>query len=170
MWLRSPRGTVLSLSMALCVALTACSIAEEVPPCPFTGEGDSAPSAGCLVVVHNKVLVVESTYGGVTPPGGKTQERESAQCAAHRETLEETGLDLMPGELFHVFDTGFHLYHCEIHARSGTVELGPLREVKGWYWLSVEDFDKVEWRYAGQGEVLRRLLTGESNGDRIHGR
>ncbi len=128
------------------------------PPCPFRGEPDRAPSAGCLVVVHNRVLVVESVYGGVTPPGGKTLAGESAQCAAHRETWEETGLNLLPGELVHVFDTGFHLYYCEIHAGSGAIELGLPKEVTNWYWLPLEQFDKVSWRFPGQGEVLRRLL------------
>lgn len=139
-----------------------CSASSSMPSCPISGAGDAAPSAGCLVVIHGKVLVVESSYGGVTPPGGKTFPGESAQCAAHRETWEETGLDLMPGELVHVFDTGFHLYNCYIHADSGGVELGPTREVKGWRWLDVEDFDQVKWRYRGQGEKLHRLLTGEN--------
>jgi 8-oxo-dGTP pyrophosphatase MutT (NUDIX family) len=129
-----------------------------VPPCPYTGEPDFAVSAGCLVHVHGRVLVVVSSWGGVTPPGGKAREGESAQCAAHRETWEETGLDLRPGRLIHVFDTGFHLYDCEIHAGSGAVELGPKREVRGWRWLSIDDFDQVEWRYPGQGEALYRLL------------
>jgi 8-oxo-dGTP pyrophosphatase MutT (NUDIX family) len=141
--------------------LTACSSSNSAPPCPFTGQGDQAPSAGCLVVIHGKILVVESTYGGLTPPGGKTTRGEPAQCAAHRETWEETGLNLMPGELVHVFETGFHLYRCQIHAESGAVELGPLREVKSWSWLLVEDFDKVEWRYPGQGEELHRLIMAE---------
>ena len=142
--------------------LSGCVATEGAPPCPFSGEADNAPSAGCLVLVHGKILVVESTYGGVTPPGGKATKGESAQCAAHRETWEETGLDLMPGELVHVFDTGFHLYYCHIHADSGMVELGPAREVKGWYWLSIDDFDKVEWRYVGEGQILRHLLTVEN--------
>jgi 8-oxo-dGTP pyrophosphatase MutT (NUDIX family) len=139
----------------------ACAGDRQAPACPFEGEGDSAPSAGCLVVVHGRMLVVESIYGGVTPPGGKAARGESAQCAAHRETWEETGLDLHPGELLAVFDTGFHLYHCEIHAGSGMVELGPLKEVKDWYWLPVEDFDKVQWRFEGQGQKLQRILMAQ---------
>lgn len=149
------------LLLVALVMISGCAASKEAPSCPFDGEADYARSAGCLVPVHGKILVVESTYGGITPPGGKTSKGESAQCAAHRETWEETGLDLMPGELVHVFDTGFHLYYCSIHARSGVVELGPLREVKGWYWLSVDDFDKAQWRYSGQGKILRDLLSGK---------
>lgn len=157
-----PRAVVRLLRLWLPLLLVqACAAGREAPPCPFEGEGDSAPSAGCLVVVHGKMLVVESIYGGVTPPGGKAGRGESAQCAAHRETWEETGLDLYPAELMAVFDTGFHLYSCEIHAGSGMVELGPLKEVKNWYWLPVEDLDKVQWRFEGQGQTLQRILMGE---------
>ncbi len=147
--------------LAGALLLAGCGSAPEVPPCPFRGEPDIAPSAGCLAYVHGRVLVVESSKGGVTPPGGKTRAGESAQCAAHRETWEETGLDLLPGRLLHVFDTGFHLYYCEIHAGTGAVVLGPPREVKGWFWLPVEEFDRVQWRFPHQGEQLRRLLIGE---------
>lgn len=148
-----------AVAILAAMAVGGCGTTRAVPPCPFRGEPDAAISAGCLVQVHGKILVVVSSKGGVTPPGGKTREGESAQCAAHRETWEETGLNLMPGQLIHVFDTGFHLYHCEIHSGSGGVELGSLREVRGWRWLAIEDFDQVEWRYPGQGEALRRLLT-----------
>ena len=98
--------------------LAGCS-SHEAPPCPYLGEPDFAPSGGCLAVVHGKILVVESRRGGVSPPGGKSLPGESAQCTAHRETFEETGLDLIPRQLIHVFDTGFHLYFCEIHSGSG---------------------------------------------------
>ena len=149
-------GSRLLLSLLL---VSACSPATDYR-CSFEGEPDDAPSAGCLTVVHNKVLLVDSRSGGVTPPGGKTREGESAQCAAHRETLEETGLDLIPRQLVHVFDTGFHLYYCEIHAGSGRIDAAVM-EVKRGFWLDIEDFDTVKWRYPGQGEVLQQLLNPE---------
>lgn len=160
---RPGRLLLLPAAAMLAVALlpAGCGTAPQVPPCPYQGEPDFASSAGCLAYVHGRILVVESSHGGVTPPGGKTYPGESAQCAAHRETWEETGLDLMPRQLLHVFDTGFHLYYCEIHAGTGTVVLGPPREVRGWSWLPLEDFDRVKWRFPGQGEQLRRLLSGE---------
>lgn len=137
--------------------LGACSHSDG-PPCPFQGEPDIALSAGCLAVVHGRVLVVDSRKGGLTPPGGKSQGDESAQCAAHRETYEETGLDLLPRKLLRVFDTGFHLYYCEIHTRSGLIEPAAL-EVRRGFWLPVEEFGDVQWRYPGQGEALYKLVT-----------
>ncbi|PLW69971.1 NUDIX hydrolase [Pseudohalioglobus lutimaris] len=145
--------------------LSACASAAT-PPCPYQGEPDYAASAGCLAVVHGKMLVVGSRTGGVTPPGGKARDGESAQCAAHRETYEETGLDLIPRELVAVFDTGFHLYFCEIHAQSGSIEADVL-EVKRGYWLDFTDFDKVRWRYPGQGERLYQLLQPQDQTDDI---
>ena len=144
---------------AVLLALFAGACSSPPPkPCPFEGEADFAPSAGCLTVVHGKMLVVDSRRGGLTPPGGKSRDGESAQCAAHRETLEETGLDLIPRDLIHVFDTGFHLYACEIHAQSGSLE-PEVMEVKRGLWLDISQFDAVQWRYEGQGRILSEILA-----------
>ena len=151
----------LAISLSL-LLLAACQAASEPKrACPYQGEPDEAPSAGCLVVVHGKMLVVDSRRGGLTPPGGKVKKGESAQCTAHRETLEETGLDLNPGELLKVFDTGFHLYACEIHAESGSIDAAIL-EVKRSFWLDLDDFDAVQWRYPGQEKILREILMPDS--------
>ena len=145
-----------ALGAVAATMLTACST-SGVPTCPYTGQPDYAPSAGCLAVVHGRILVVESRTGRLSPPGGKALQGESAQCAARRETFEETGLDLVPGKLLQVFDTGFHLYYCEIKHDSGDIEHNPL-EVKRGYWLPFDQFDAVMWRYPGQGKQLYRLL------------
>ena len=149
------------IPLFLCLLLGACVAAPE-SNCPYKGEADYAPSAGCLTVVHGKMLVVDSRAGGLTPPGGKTRADEPAQCAAHRETLEETGLDLIPGQLMAVFDTGFHLYACEIHAGSGSIEAAVM-EVKRGFWLDLADFDSVQWRFPGQDKVLREILMPASS-------
>lgn len=143
---------------------------ERGPACPYTGPPDYAPSAGCLALVHGRALVVQSRFGAIGPPGGSARAGESAQCTAHRETLEETGLDLMPGRLLHTFDTGFNLYLCDIHAGSGAIEPVHIDEVKQAFWLPVDEFDQHTWRFAGQGEVLRQLrlqlaTQGSTNND-----
>lgn len=151
----------LSIPLLLSLLLGACSAAPQ-SNCPYKGEPDYAPSAGCLTVVHGKMLVVDSRTGGLTPPGGKVKGEESAQCTAYRETLEETGLDLIPRQLMTVFDTGFHLYACEIHAGSGSIEAAVM-EVKRGFWLDLTDFDSVQWRFPGQDKVLREILMPESS-------
>ena len=147
-------------SLIVLLMLGACS-AQADRSCPYDGEPDYAIAAGCLTVVHGKMLVVDSRTGGLTPPGGKSKEGESAQCTAHRETYEETGLDLFPRELLAVFETGFHLYSCDIHAGSGHIKPAVM-EVKRGFWLDLSDFDSVQWRYPGQDKILRTILMPES--------
>jgi 8-oxo-dGTP diphosphatase len=145
-----------ALIPALLILLSAC--ANSAPPCPIANSVDRAPSAGCLVVVHNRILVVEGRSGRISPPGGKASSGESAQCAAHRESYEETGLDLMPGDLVATFESGFNLYYCAIHADSGGLE--PVRplEIGRAFWLHGDDFAATDWRFEGQGQVLMDLL------------
>ena len=142
--------------IVLLTAVTGCT--ERAPACPYAGPPDYAPSAGCLALVHGRALVIQARLGGIGPPGGSAREGESAQCTAHRETLEETGLDLMPGRLLNTFDTGFNLYLCDIHAGSGTINPVHIDEVKQAFWLPVDEFDQHTWRFAGQGEALRQLM------------
>ncbi|MEM1112417.1 MAG: NUDIX domain-containing protein [Pseudomonadota bacterium] len=153
-----------TLIVSLSFLLAACA-GSEAPDCPFTGVGANAPSAGCLVSLDGRILLVENGAGKVSPPGGKTQSGESAQCAAHRETFEETGLDLAVGPLLMTFDTGFNLYRCEIHENSGEITLQRPMEVSRAYWLLVQDVERVRWRYPGQGEILRDLLQRQNKGD-----
>ena len=142
--------------IVLLAAVTGCT--QPIPVCPYVGPPDYAPSAGCLALVHSRVLVVQTRLGGIGPPGGSARDGESAQCAAHRETLEETGLDLLPGRLLHTFDTGFNLYLCDIHAGSGRIDPVHIGEVKQAFWLPMDEFDQHTWRFGGQGEALRQLL------------
>ena len=84
------------------------------------------------------------------------------------EFREETGLDLLPRQLLRTFDTGFNLYYCEIHSGSGSIEPRSFFEVQRAYWLPLEDFGRVDWRFPGQGQeleqMLRRAMAQESQG------
>ena len=143
-------------ALVSCLLLAAC--AATPPPCPYDGPPDIAPSAGCLAIIHGRVLVVSNAEGRIGPPGGSAHPKESAQCTAHRETFEETGLDLLPRQLLRTFDTGFNLYYCEIHSGSGAIEPRSFFEVQRAYWLPLEDFARVEWRFPGQGQELELML------------
>ena len=139
-----------------CLLLAGCI--STPPPCPYQGPPDVAPSAGCLAVIHGRILVVRNPEGKVGPPGGGARASEPAQCTAHRETFEETGLDLLPRQLLRTFDSGFNLYYCEIHSGSGAIQPRSFFEVQRAYWLPMEDFGGVDWRFAGQGQELERML------------
>lgn len=103
------------------------------------------------------MLVVRDLQGRLSPPGGSAENGESAQCAAFRETWEETGLVLEPDRLLEVFDTGFHLYLCQHHDASGEVDPPPRLEVRDAFYLSPDDFGAWSWRFPGQETVLKRL-------------
>ncbi|MEZ5501649.1 MAG: NUDIX hydrolase [Halioglobus sp.] len=134
------RGSALA---ALLGALVAC--AEPAPPCPFTGTPDTAPSAGCFATSDEGLLMVQGLNGKISLPGGSSEPGESAQCTAFRETWEETGLRLQPGELLRVFSTGFHLYRCDGTSTSGT-HRAPTPEVRAAFYLGVDQFGSYDWR------------------------
>lgn len=143
---------------ALALAVAAATGVAGRPPCPFTGSPEYAPSAGCLTAVDGRLLVVEYHSGKLSPPGGKAKEGESAQCAAHRETYEETGLDLLPVVLAATFDTGFKLYFCNMHSGSGELHVDNPLEIRRARWLPLDQVPKSSWRFPGQGEALVRIL------------
>jgi len=147
----------------LSIALASCRPAA--PPCPFTGEPEFAPSAGCLALVHGRILVIKNPEGKVGPPGGSALEGEAAQCTAHRETFEETGLDLLPRQRLRTFDTGFNLYYCEIHSHSGSIAPKSFFEVQHAYWLPLDGFGEVQWRFPGQGQELEQMLRSAMAGE-----
>lgn len=154
------RADGICLAALLAVILGGCA-AESAPPCPLPASTAQAPSAGCLAILDGGVLLVENFKGKLSPPGGSANDGESAQCTAFRETWEETGLLLEPEQLLDVFDTGFHLYRCHHHATSGRIDPPARLEVRDAFYLAPSDFDRWEWRFPGQEQVIRRLAEAE---------
>ena len=148
--------TVLFLVALVC----ACS---KQPECSVKDGGNSlAPSSGCLVVDQGEVLLVKIMGGSYGPPGGSVNKRESAQCAAERETWEETGVEARAGELVMTFENGFQLYACEsVSGREITITR-PL-EIKDADWFSYEQLGQLRWRYPEQGSIIRQLLQGSES-------
>jgi len=87
---------------------------EGQPPCridPKFSYSDVS-NAGCLIVSGNEMLSVRQLSGKLGLPGGTKDKGEIAQCTAHRETWEETGLDIKVGRVLKRYKNRFILFHC----------------------------------------------------------
>ncbi|MGI9290509.1 MAG: NUDIX hydrolase [Gammaproteobacteria bacterium] len=132
--------------------------------CPETLPTDNRyGNAGCLITRDNKVLVLRHMPSGkIDLPSGRAKPREPAQCTAHRETLEETGLDLEVGDLLGEFNSGFLLYSCQsadgIYPDPLKVPLSARLEVLQLFWAELKGMDKNDWRFPSQLEEIRRHI------------
>ena len=138
----------------LTVMLAGCSAAPE---CVFEGEPLTAKSAGCLVYQEQALLLVSSHQDLWGPPGGSVDAEESAQCAAVRETWEETGVVVTAGRLARVFDNGFHLFWCTPSMTSEPRVLRPF-EVKTNGYIPTSRFAELTWRFPDQAAELITLM------------
>lgn len=142
------------------LALLGCGANQ--PLCPDNSPKLAVKSAGCMVLRQNQLLVVEGYNGKLSIPGGSGDANESAQCTAHRETWEETGLDVRPMELVRVFDNGFHLFRCDYDANSGRIDPPFRLEIKRAFWLAPEAFGQYHWRFPGQEKWLAQQIQQSS--------
>ena len=144
-----------TLVLLTALMLSACS---RQPACSVASGDMGVPSAGCLAVENGEVLLVEITGGTYGPPGGSVDNDESAQCAAERETWEETGVQVSAIELAAEFDNGFRLYWCE--AASGReIEISRPIEIQHADWYAPDLFQKLKWRYANQADIIQTLMS-----------
>lgn len=151
MFSRLPLLLILGLSLAGC--------GSHLPACKTAAVTVAPPSAGCLALRGDSLLVVRMRdTGRISVPGGSAYPGETAACTAQRETQEETGLLLKPGPLVAEFDTGFHLLHCTSSDPHPEPASGFNWEVERAYWLPLAEFEQVRWRFPGQGAELRPLV------------
>ncbi|MCC2616413.1 NUDIX hydrolase [Aestuariibacter halophilus] len=84
----------------------ACRVADTVEPRPTA-------NAGCIIRYGNHMLMLRHRVSGkLDLPGGTAHTGESAQCTAHRETFEETGLNVEVRQHLGTFEAGFEVYEC----------------------------------------------------------
>ena len=147
--------TLGAMCLMVTVSLSACS---RQPACSVVSGDMGVPSAGCLAVDNGELLLVKIMGGTYGPPGGSVSTNESAQCAAERETWEETGVQVSAGELAAEFDNGFRLYWCE-SASGREIEISRPIEIQHADWYAPELFQHLKWRYANQADIIQTLLN-----------
>ncbi|GAB3099127.1 NUDIX hydrolase [Aestuariicella hydrocarbonica] len=163
----------LILSVAVMPIVSGCTQTPAPPDCPDTLVTSPAKSAGCLAVHQHRLLVVQGINQKISIPGGSGNPQEPAHCTAHRETWEETGLNVRPTKLVRVFDNGFHLFECqwgaEVQAQqppkqSEVLDTPPFfLEIRQAMWLNSKDFAQYEWRFPEQREWLQQLTNDTSH-------
>lgn len=89
----------------------------DVPSCNVSEsllEDKSSANAGCLIMQNEKTLLVRD-YNNHTYsiPAGTSNKIESAACTAHRETFEESGINVQVVKKLYVTDNGFNIFLCE---------------------------------------------------------
>lgn len=145
----------------LCLLLPGAVLAD----CPRVAgqEDDRRANAGCLILHEDKVLLITHRWGGkLGVPGGTREADELAQCTAHRETGEETGLAVTVGRRLAVMKNGFHLYRCYpeqvLSPQPLPVPTAALAEVKALDWHSLASLDRDSWRFAYQFDLFLEVV------------
>lgn len=136
------------------------------PPCrTAVDEPDFAFAAGCLVTQGERMLVVRHRYGGgLGVPGGRAGNGENAQCVAHRETWEETGVDVVVHDLVKRFNNGFVLYRCVPAGDTATdadeleVPATGRNEITRVIWIDPRATQASDWRFPRDYPEILRLL------------
>lgn len=159
--------TVLALAFAFVLALVGgCDLHPDAPPCRVENpQPDYRANAGCVVLAGNRVLVLTHRQDGkLGIPGGASEPGESAQCTAHRETFEETGLDVRVGRRLGRMRYGFTLYLCHTDQPMDPAEKPELP----WYarpemtdarWMRPDSIPMERWRYAEQSRAFLKLMN-----------
>lgn len=150
-------GALLSIFNAEVVAQPECRTAFDEP--------DFAFAAGCLVRSGDRMLMVRHRFSGkLGMPAGAANAGESAQCVAHRETWEETGVAVVVHGLISRLGTGMALYRCEpVDAavalsdelavpRSGVAEISEVM------WRDPRTTEAAEWRFPRDYPVIVNIF------------
>lgn len=110
------------LTVIICVlTFLGCQpLSPSVPSCRVSETASQIPSpenvkaAACLIRIENSILMIRHRLSGKLDfPAGGVKGSESARCAAHRETWEETGFNLEVGRLLTYSSSGMPIFHCQ---------------------------------------------------------
>lgn len=140
--------------------------ASAQPPCRTASDDPEFEfAAGCLVRDGDRMLAVRHRFGGKLGfPGGRAGSGESAQCVAHRETWEETGVEVVVHGMLKRFGNGFALYRCELvdstvaRADELDVPLSGRNEITRVIWIDPRTTRAADWRFPRDYPEILRLF------------
>jgi len=100
-------------------------------------------AAVCLIKTQNKVVLIRHRLSGkLDYPGGTANDGESLSCAAHRETWEETGFNVLVRKQLGRTSNGLALFACDLDAG---IDLMPDNvSPPSWAALEVVAIEKVD--------------------------
>ncbi len=136
---------------------------REYPAAPVIAVGAIIRHQDRLVLIRRDK---EPAKGFWTFPGGAVELGESLQDAVRREVLEETGLQVEPGEVATVIDhvardeagaVRYHYIIVDYYARPVRGALQPGGDVSDARWVGLADLDGLEMTEKA-GELARELL------------
>lgn len=148
------------------VGLTAAC--TPAPPCAVDQSqvDQRKGNASCFIESHERALVTRYRFSGrLIFPGGTARKNETAQCTAHRETWEETGLDVTVGPLWtRSGGPTIYIYKCAAtpSISAETIPVLPWRsriEVSDIQWVDLTELQPPEWQYPRQLQQIHRLLN-----------
>ena len=124
---------------------------------------------GAVVVRAGKVLLIRRgqppLQGRWTVPGGRVESGERLEAAVVREVREETGVEVIPGELLAVVDpverdakgdVCYHFVILDYACRWVAGEPRPASDAEAARWVAREDLDA----YDLPGKTLEVILEG----------
>lgn len=116
-----------------------------------------ANAAGCLVRRGDKVLMVRRRFHeDLDFPGGLQKWQETSACAAHRETWEETGADVVVGRMIYNVCTGYRMYECTVADQwePDATQSPDWAEEIGAQWVDFSTLDPEQYRYPKEYERM----------------
>ena len=162
-------------AIILAVLLVACS--EAPPELPFCRQSvkESTPiasPAGCIIIQERYLLVVKHRLSGKYDiPAGQGLTNETAACTAHRETFEETGLNVEVTALISQSATGLQFFSCQKHQGFNAPNSAPpvpfwsSHEISHVEWIDPYSITSKDWRFADQLVEVRAAFTQAAKKD-----
>ena len=139
-----------------------CRVKNDIP-LPVSAQIPA--NAACIIRLDGKLLTITHRRSGKYDlPGGTTDNVETPQCTAHRETWEETGFNVEVGQQLGINEKGMQYYSCILSGNfTGELQSFP---VPSWSNSEVDSIQLIDpfiisdkqWRFKKRLAQLKRMF------------